>query len=135
MKKSELKSIIRECIEEILMDEQELDEKTPNQKAHPRPPIGQYGKKKSQNTSVRTNTVYGDSESSITGNPGHNPELDVVKSGPRKGKMHKSSQKFTKQSIQNSRNLRQSDGHNDAYYPNRGSLKTKKTNKQGKLPK
>ena len=37
MKKSELKEIIRECIEEIIVDEQELDEKTPNQKAHPRP--------------------------------------------------------------------------------------------------
>lgn len=44
MKKSELKAIIRECIEEsFLVDELEsLDEKTPNQRAHPRN-MGKYG--------------------------------------------------------------------------------------------
>lgn len=53
MKKSELKAIIRECIEEIVMDEQELDEKTPNQKAHRRSPFLKNA------SDGRSNTVLG----------------------------------------------------------------------------
>lgn len=143
MRLSELKQIIRECIEEsFLVDELEsIDETTPNQRAHPRPPVGRYGKDRKWNAATtRTNTVYGGEDLSS-----HQPvyyddtssgDSDIVKSGPRKGKLHKSIINMKKDTIKRVRDARgpksrkdydRNDWNDGEYiYPNRGRMKQKK---------
>lgn len=102
------------------LTEGRLDEKTPNQIKHPRPRVGQTTKYKSSGkwNQDRVNTISSDEMSSNEPVYDHGPH-DIVKSGPRKGKLTKDDQKWKKDIYKTIRRDRASDTEPNSYMSDR----------------